>query len=175
MICKNCSQRIPGRVKVDGKIRVLSSRKYCLDCSPFNQHNTKKIHIPGNTMGNRINTTHNCKVCNNVNIHKKNTRNGKDVCARCLGRIKKLKMKERCVEYKGGQCNNCGYNKSLRALVFHHVNPSKKEFGIASNYRGWDKTKKELDKCVLLCSNCHMEEHDVKNTEWYTSILKYHK
>lgn len=65
-------------------------------------------------------------------------------------------------EYMGGKCQICGYNKCSRALTFHHINPKEKSFGISARgfTRSWDKIKKELDKCILLCSNCHMEVHD---------------
>lgn len=66
------------------------------------------------------------------------------------------------IDYKGGKCSLCGYSRCKRALSFHHVNPDEKSFGIA--YRGfsrsWEKLRPELDKCVLLCANCHMEIED---------------
>ena len=63
------------------------------------------------------------------------------------------------IEYKGGKCILCGYDKCSRALEFHHVNPEEKEFGISKDgaTRSWEKVKIELDKCVLLCANCHRE------------------
>jgi hypothetical protein len=69
------------------------------------------------------------------------------------------------VEYKGGKCSSCGYNKCIAALEFHHLDPSKKDFSISSsgNTRSWNKVKEELDKCVLLCSNCHREVHTNEN------------
>ena len=69
---------------------------------------------------------------------------------------------KKAVEYKGGRCKICGYNKSKRALVFHHFDSAKKSFGISARgmTRAWAKVQKELDKCVLLCSNCHSEVHD---------------
>jgi hypothetical protein len=70
------------------------------------------------------------------------------------------KIKERAVKYKGGVCQECGYDKCIAALDFHHKNPSKKDFRISTGRSfGWEKTKEELDKCVLLCSNCHREIH----------------
>ena len=65
------------------------------------------------------------------------------------------------IEYKGGKCIACGYNKCSRALDFHHIDPSTKEFGIAQKgyTRSWSRVKDELDKCMLLCSNCHREVH----------------
>ncbi len=83
----------------------------------------------------------------------------------------RLRLKQRAVEYKGGKCSNCGYNKCISALDFHHVDPTTKEFhaGMAGKLRSWDKLKVELDKCILLCANCHREihsqEHDVQRLE----------
>ena len=70
--------------------------------------------------------------------------------------------KRKCVEYLGGACKICGYNKCDKALDFHHRNPEKKDFTIGQNntkYR-FEQLKPELDKCVLLCKNCHAEVHD---------------
>lgn len=65
------------------------------------------------------------------------------------------------VERAGGQCQKCGYNKSIRALEFHHPNPLEKDFGLSRNLcKNIDKLKQEADKCVLLCANCHAEEHE---------------
>lgn len=72
------------------------------------------------------------------------------------------KVKLMAIAYKGGKCQCCGYNKSVSALEFHHVDPEGKDFGIsAKGYtRSWEKVKEELDKCVLVCSNCHREIHE---------------
>jgi DNA-binding CsgD family transcriptional regulator len=71
------------------------------------------------------------------------------------------RRKEKAIEYKGGKCIACGYNKCIRALNFHHLDPNEKDFGISSgNTRSWEKTKIELDKCILVCSNCHAEIHE---------------
>lgn len=70
------------------------------------------------------------------------------------------KIKKLSIEYKGGKCEKCDYNKCERALTFHHLDPSKKEFALSRANMSWEKMKLELDKCVLLCFNCHMELHD---------------
>ena len=74
-------------------------------------------------------------------------------------RRRKLKLKY--IEYKGGACVKCNYNKCPAALTFHHLDPNEKDFGIAENgkIRSFDKIKNELDKCILLCQNCHAETH----------------
>jgi len=70
-----------------------------------------------------------------------------------------LKFKKDCVEYKGGKCILCGYDKYNGALEFHHIDPHMKSFNISS-VRSWsfdDIVRHELDMCVLLCANCHRE------------------
>ena len=69
--------------------------------------------------------------------------------------------KEILVEYKGGKCEICGYNKCISALEFHHKDPQEKDFAIgAKGYtRSIEKNKKEVDKCILVCANCHREIH----------------
>lgn len=70
-------------------------------------------------------------------------------------------VKIKAIEYKGGACSQCGYDKSYEALDFHHLNPDEKDFNISHNghTRSWESTKKELDKCILICANCHREIH----------------
>lgn len=72
-------------------------------------------------------------------------------------------VKDRVVASMGGKCNICGYNKSQRALNLHHLDPSKKSFGlgaIRADPKKWSLIVNELRKCVLLCANCHLEVHD---------------
>lgn len=71
------------------------------------------------------------------------------------------KLKEQAVEYKGGKCQTCGYAKCISALEFHHRSKESKEFSLGEvQLTAWsEKIINELDKCDLLCSNCHREEH----------------
>ena len=75
-------------------------------------------------------------------------------------------LKEELVKYKGGKCEICGYNKCIEALEFHHLNREEKDFTISSYLRlGIDKLKKEADKCILVCANCHREIHGKEKGE----------
>lgn len=93
---------------------------------------------------------------------------GSSYCKRCTNSERLVRMrrfKEKCVEYKGKECELCGYNKYIGALEFHHKDPSQKDLQI-SKVRGRtfnEIIKKELDKCQLLCSNCHRELHFIEN------------
>ncbi|MBI5414462.1 hypothetical protein HZA38_03015 [Candidatus Peregrinibacteria bacterium] len=67
-------------------------------------------------------------------------------------------IREKAILYKGGKCQLCGYKKCIEALEFHHF-LDKKNFGISQKgyTRSWERVKKELELCMLLCANCHRE------------------
>lgn len=71
----------------------------------------------------------------------------------------KKNNKIKLIEYKGGKCQVCGYDRCENALEFHHIDPSLKSFEISNNSFSFEKMKTEVDKCALLCSNCHREVH----------------
>ena len=70
-------------------------------------------------------------------------------------------IKKWALEYKGSKCEKCGYNKCSEALEFHHKNPEEKDFNLSDRNLifDWQEIKKELDKCSLVCANCHREIH----------------
>jgi hypothetical protein len=70
------------------------------------------------------------------------------------------RVKQNLIEYKGGKCEICGYNRCNRALQFHHLNSDEKDFTISGKSLSFEKLKNEVDKCILVCSNCHSEIHD---------------
>lgn len=71
----------------------------------------------------------------------------------------RIKTKKKLVDYKGGKCEKCGYNKCIEALEFHHNDPNEKDFAISRKSYSYDRLKNEVDKCILVCSNCHREIH----------------
>jgi hypothetical protein len=71
---------------------------------------------------------------------------------------RRQKIKFMAIKYKGGCCSRCGYNKCTAALEFHHRNKNEKSFDInLARTRSWDKIQAELDKCDMVCANCHRE------------------
>ena len=76
-------------------------------------------------------------------------------------RPRRKKVRQMAVDYLGDRCQKCGYNRCPKALEFQHKEKSGKDFGISAlGYtRSWERIQQELDKCVLLCANCHREEH----------------
>ena len=170
-ICQKCQKEFPFRMKIDGKERNFNNRKFCLDCSPFGLHNTRQL-------DNKLKGSKMCKRCNTVkkitDFYKR--RDGNDpssYCKPCTNNQaveRQRTFKKKCIEYKGGKCINCGYNKCVGALEFHHLDPEDKDFSPSSaRSRGEtkgnlkDEVKEELDKCILVCANCHREEHEKLN------------
>ena len=76
-------------------------------------------------------------------------------------RKRRKKVRLMAVQYKGSRCSQCGYDRCVAALEFHHLDSSRKDFGISEKgyTRSWQKIREELDKCILLCANCHRELH----------------
>ncbi len=73
-------------------------------------------------------------------------------------RMKKYKVI--LIEYLGGCCKICGYDKCPNALDFHHTKDKKEMISrMLANCNGLKKLKQEADKCILLCANCHRELH----------------
>lgn len=101
-------------------------------------------------------------------------------CRKCSAEYiqkKRYKIKEKSVSYKGGKCEICGYDKCIDALEFHHLDPSQKDFGISYKgyVRSWDKVKEELDKCIMVCANCHREIHAKEKEDYKKTIINHKK
>ncbi len=91
-------------------------------------------------------------------------------CRRCRAEAvtrRRRKMKRILVEEAGGRCSRCGYSRTMRALHFHHVDPSTKRLEL--NAKGvalsLETLRAEAQKCVLLCSNCHAEVEERARTD----------
>ena len=103
----------------------------CMTCGETDGNNFYK--------GQKIN----CKKCHSKGSHQTQIQN----------RLK-------AIEYKGGCCQHCGYNKFRGAMAFHHIDPTKKDPVAFKKHKNWKVFSAELDKCILLCANCHAEEHE---------------
>ncbi len=172
--CLKCKAEFKTTIVVDGKTRNLGSRSFCLTCSPFGLHNTLDLKIrTRNIIDSEPSIqTRTCSICQEnlplelFKVYKRGQlRRIYPYCAKCdSNRVKQNKknLKKILVEYKGGKCQMCGYNKALTSLHFHHVEPQKKEFSI-SQYKkqNIENLKKEVDKCILVCANCHGELHEI--------------
>jgi hypothetical protein len=153
MICASCNESFPCRVIIAGKQKNLCHRKLCLKCNPFKsgvRYGSK----------NREAVASQCNSCGKKFDFVYGNGYTKNKCSSCSTKARRERRRLEAIEYKGGKCCRCGYNRCLSALDFHHRDQLQKAFTINGNYtRGWEVLKKELDKCDLTCSNCHREFH----------------
>lgn len=109
-------------------------------------------------------TEYTCKYCSKTMPVEAFYKTSKVKCRSCTAAYmtkRKQKCKDLLVKNAGGKCVRCGYSGCNRALHFHHFDPSTKQFLIcqmlSSNF---ERLMEEVDKCILLCANCHFEKHD---------------
>jgi len=103
-----------------------------------------------------------CNKCNRTYIYDRKRGDRLKYCGSCYNILRRNKLKDKAVEYNGGKCEICGYNKCNAVLSFHHNDPDKKESIISELIKRnvkWNTLKKEIDKCTLVCANCHGEIH----------------
>ena len=150
--CRKCGKSIIRKVWINNKRINTQNRKYCFECSPFGSHNTSKLEtVKQNGCGIKL-----CVMCGKEHCQK-----GKK-CGVCNFNHRKTQTQEKISIAIGGfKCCICGYDKLKQNLCFHHVNPSDKSFNLSSREMmlKWDRVWAEMQKCVLVCSNCHGEIH----------------
>ncbi|MBW4507066.1 MAG: HNH endonuclease [Scytonematopsis contorta HA4267-MV1] len=160
--CRKCGAKFPNKILIDGKVKNVQNRKFCLECSPYGKHNTVDLTIL------KDKSTKTCPKCKRQLMPEAFylRRDGKDLstyCKECGNRqtVERMRLfKEKSVAYKGGKCSKCGYNRCIDALEFHHINPEEKDLSLsAGKSYSFERVKAELDKCILLCANCHREVH----------------
>ena len=74
-----------------------------------------------------------------------------------------IKRKLDLIKLRGGACENCGYNKNIGAIDFHHIDPNMKEGTLTArtlSNRNMDWIMNEFSKVKCLCANCHREYHN---------------
>lgn len=158
--CRLCGDVFPNRIKVGEKSIHLQRRRYCFACSPVGGHNTRKL-----TQGEpyrlpNVGLERTCEFCGKVFTYRRGKGSGPRKCASCCTKQRHETFRMKLIEMKGGKCAQCGYSRSVSALCFHHRDPSEKRFSLSvSMNRAWETLVEEVQKCDLLCSNCHIELH----------------
>lgn len=73
-----------------------------------------------------------------------------------------VEKKKEAVAYKGGACEDCKGVFDYYLYDFHHIDPNTKEYDWHKlRLYGWERMKKELDKCALLCCMCHRRREQI--------------
>ena len=114
-----------------------------------------------------------CKICGKEYNYKQGKGYSKEYCCSCSQKSRKQRHKLKAIAYLGGKCMICGYDKCVEALEFHHRDKEEKEFEISDKYNiAFSKLILELEKCDLLCANCHREVHYLYQEGLDFSIIK---
>src|ERR1017187_7080284 len=107
--CLSCGKEIKTFQKIDGKIRNLQNRKYCLECSPFGEHNTKMLN--GNKRVKKVgkeNSLGTCISCGRESIYVRQSGDSIGKCNSCWTTEKRRNQKLRFIKYLGSECKICG-------------------------------------------------------------------
>jgi len=158
-VCEKCDNTFNNTTPCNTWVDIRG-RRFCWECKPYNTGNRKAL------------SESEFKVCPRCTLElpieqfyiKANTGKRRTVtyCKICLplyNKERELKVKIELILLKGGCCYLCGYKKNVYALDFHHRDPSKKEFNLAHTSGITQKVLDEIEKCDLVCSNCHREIH----------------
>ena len=107
---------------------------------------------------------HSCRVCGETDPSKF-YKTYVYICGKCQNEKTKKSLanvKSEMIKYKGSKCQICGYDKCDSALEFHHIDPKQKDSSITNMIQTRVELNiliKEVDKCILICANCHRELH----------------
>jgi hypothetical protein len=101
-----------------------------------------------------------CQYCNK-NFNKKKNQ-GSKTCLSCQTTKRRWKSRIKLLEMLGNKCVKCGFSGSPASLQFHHVNPGNKKYTLFSKNLLRKDRYEEARKCVILCANCHLDEHTNK-------------
>ena len=163
--CVECKQMFRTNITVNGKRMRAHKRIRCYDCKPFGS----KAGLHATTMGLKtpkaipydINVVSTCNLCGVILPQKSRASNGRQ-CATCSNQVRGYFRKRSSIEYKGGKCQDCGCVSNMKDDIskfdFHHLRDKDFEINRAHS-KSWESLKKELDKCLLLCANCHRLRH----------------
>ncbi len=115
-----------------------------------------------------------CKLCNKK--FKDYQKRGRLRCGSCNTKIRRFRAKTAAITFLGGKCKRCGWQGNQAALQFHHLDSKEKDFTIGNvANKSWDSIKKEMQKCILLCANCHAIEHSTKNGDIFFAEAQNYK
>jgi hypothetical protein len=142
-VCARCWRDFPRRAVVDGVLRNLDSRRFCLECSPFGQHNTSASPYGSVTPAELAELRRKRRNATTYRHQKK----------------ERVRLRSELLASRGGLCETCGYGRAASALEFHHRDPSSKEFTLSRVGASRARVLAEAAKCDLLCANCHRRRH----------------
>jgi hypothetical protein len=165
--CQSCHNEFRVWQEIDGVMKSLQTRRYCLTCAPYKSGRKKRL----------SKYREDTRLCAHCGAWKPLTSfyvDSSGWCKQCINERAYSRAKENkrlAVEYKGGICFDCGIKYPAHVYDFHHIDPNEKDFKLSQfRTRLLRSIRAELDKCVLLCSNCHRDRHYNKHNPNYCPL-----
>ena len=125
--CLSCDTELLWRMKTpEGRFVQMGTRKLCLQCSPLGSRAGNRL-IPKPFKKLEEGSEVKCS-CGRIYLYNKSKGHSVSRCNSCLVNSRRPQHKLEAIAYKGGKCQRCGYDKCVRALVFHHIDPTRKDF-----------------------------------------------
>lgn len=122
-----------------------------------------------------------CGMTGKSGFYKSMYQRKSNLCKTCTKRFikeRKLFLKLKAIEAKGGKCVKCGHSNPF-SLGFHHKRDKNYSISfLCSRSARWEQIEREIEKCELLCANCHREHHgpgEIKFEFDHESLLKHRK
>lgn len=163
--CVVCNSVFPNFVEIDGKMRNLQRRKYCLNCSPFGQHNTKVLEVS--------NIIKYCKFCGKPLLNKKQMLFCNNECKSEYYYQEYIARWKRGLE--DGMSGKYGISKRIKRYLFNkynnkcckcgwnQMNPFTNKIPLEVHHKDGDYTNNDEENLELLCPNCHSLTDTYKN------------
>ena len=157
-ICRKCEGEFPNKIRVNGKEHNLQNRKFCLKCSPFGSHNTRKLDEDVVPHGKR-------RVSGTCGCGRRIQEGRSLTCYVCYQHAKTERVRRKVYGMLGTACWRCEFDAGFEAisvLDFHHMDEKTKLFTLQTRNmcnRAWDVVLEEMKKCCLLCCRCHRLFH----------------
>lgn len=179
-----------------GKTLAQIAQLYNLKSSSTVRHWMKKYNIAPNKRGVKRTTIYlevngiqykHCKKCNTnkplSDFHARKRREGQvmSYCIQCANvqsaqnlAQRTAQIKKFLVDHTGNACNKCKKQFDIQQYDFHHTEPAHKDFQLSRSLRYTvAQVVKEIQKCILLCANCHAHTHHInKQTDGYENKIK---
>lgn len=151
--CENCGKEFPNKIEVDGQVRRLSGRRFCLECSPLGANN-RRSYIVATAPGRAF-----CARCQQEKdrgaFHSRKGGQPLSYCKACQEEVKRLKFEEKveqAVALKGGACADCG--NTFPTPVFEFLREGNElPLSMVKNM-SWERFRQMLEGCEMLCHNC---------------------
>jgi 5-methylcytosine-specific restriction endonuclease McrA len=141
---------------IEGMRRNLNNRRFCLQCSPFGQHNTTAAPIRGVPSAELAELRRKKRNAKTYRYQKK----------------MRAGLRAALLASRGNACQDCGYDRVAAALEFHHRDPRSKDFTLSGVSTSPARIWAEASKCDLVCANCHRRRHLAVQTSTDDAVVR---